>query len=186
MFKTFYVNSVEDLLTALGKRFGLNADSVEYAKMAEFITDKTDPRTGVIGGAINLVWKKVRVTIDPSEIYADGVFQCSGYTVSGSAERDSLFDAYSVTGFDNLLYSLAERFKIKPSDDNMLQIKEYLKSLIPAGQSDLTSPCGLYIKKYPIYINALAQYNEVLEMWATEYIVTCGDKRADLPVFNIS
>lgn len=186
MFKPFSVKSVEELTSALGRRFGIQKDSVEYAKMAQFIINKTDPRTNTIPATLNLVWKKTHITIEPSEAYEDGDFKCSGYIVSSVPEKDSLFEAYAVTGFDNLLYSLAERFKIKPADDTMVQIKEYLKGLIPQGQTDLTSPCGLYIKKYPIYINVLASYSDVLEMWATEYVVSCGDKRADIPMFNIS
>lgn len=186
MFKTFHVESIDDLIKALASKLGIRKDNVEYAKMKAFILSRVDPDINAIKETLKLIWKKNQIVIEPVESYSNGVFGCSGYTVSNIQDQDCAFEPYSVTGFDNLLYSLAERFKLKPSDQTMIEIKGYLKSLIPATQTDLVGPCGLYIKRYPVYINALATYSEMLEMWTTEYVVTCGDRKSDMPIFNIS
>ncbi|MBQ8044250.1 MAG: hypothetical protein IJ272_08945 [Clostridia bacterium] len=186
MFKTFYVDTVEDLIVALTSKLKITRDSVEYAKIKQFILGKINKECNAIVESLHLIWKKNEILIEPMESFLDGNFTCKGYTVSSIPGKDVLFEPYTVTGFNNLLYSLGERFKVKPSESTMIEVKNLLKGQIPAGQTDLTGPCGLYIKKYPIYINALATYSEVLEMWTTEYVVTCGDKRSDLPMFNIS
>lgn len=180
MFKSFHVDTAEDLVNALSEKLNLSVNSVEFKKMSSFILSKD------VTDTLTLIWKKDKIIIEPVETYSEGRFKNMGFTVSNIASQDSLFSTYTITGFDNLIYSLCEKFKLKPTDEVMIEVKGYLKSLIPAGQTDLTSPCGLYIKKYPIYINALAAYSDMLEMWTTEYVVSCGDKRADLPTFNIS
>lgn len=186
MFKSFYVETVEELITALTYKLKISRGTPEYTKMQQFIIGKTDKNSNSIQESLRLIWKKHEILIEPMESFQEGEFRTKGYTISSVHEQDCMFQPYTVTGFANLLYSLGEHFKIKPSDSIMLEVKNYLKSLIPAGQTDLVSPCGLYIKKYPIYINAVASYSDVLEMWTTEYVVTCGDKRSDLPIFDIS
>lgn len=186
MFKPFHVNAFTDLTEALAIRLNINKSSAEYAKTQEFLNQHRDKNSGEILETLSLVWKKVQITIEPVEGFMNGGFTNMGYTISSKESQDLLFTPYTVTGFDNLLYSLAERFKLKPSDNTMVQIKRYLKSLIPADLTDLTSPCGLYLKGYPVYINALATYSSDMEMWVTEYVVSCGDKRAELPTFNIA
>lgn len=183
--KPYYVETVEDLAKALSSKLGLSRDSVEYAKIQDFISKRVGT-DGQISDELNLVWKKNKITIEPMEKYINNKFVTNGYAIYSEKEQDLLFEKYSVTGFDNLLRSLADKFKMKRTDEIFLEVKTYLKSLIPEGQTDLTGPCGLYIKKYPLYINAIASYSDLLGTWATEYVVSCGDKRADLPTFDIS
>lgn len=186
MFKTFHATTMQDLVTALAKKLGIRKDNVEYAKMKAFLLSRVNEKTGAINDTLRLIWKHKVITIEPTEKYEDGSFVCDGYIVSCLSDKDCLFEPYSVTGFDNLLYSLGEHFKLEPADSTMLEIKAYLQSLIPEGLTDLVGPCGLYIRNYPVYINAMAAYSSMLEMWATEYVVTCGDRKADMPVFNIT
>lgn len=183
--KPYYVETVDDLAKALALKLGISRDSVEFAKIQDFISKRVD-ENGCINEEINLVWKKNKITVEPMEKFINGRFMTNGYAIHSEKEQDLLFEKYSVTGFDNLLRSLADKFKLRRTDELFLEVKNYLKSLIPAGQTDLTGPCGLYIKKYPLYINAIASYSDILGTWATEYVVSCGDKRADLPTFDIS